>query len=108
MGVPNHPEHKAGLRVEDNDHEQGRQDPCQPQNRNLRGSDQTGGPHGQLCLHHGGDNKSESVRLLSFSLTNNTVEIKCLTQQMFKKKKKKKKKPSPKKRKKKKKKKKKK
>ena len=28
--------HIAGLRVEDNDHEQGRQDPCQPQNRNLR------------------------------------------------------------------------
>ena len=50
----------------------------------FRGSDQTGRLHGQLCLHHGRDNKSESVRLLSFSLTNNTVEIKCLTQQMFK------------------------
>merc|ERR1712107_763139 len=100
MGVPNHTEHKAGLRVEDNDHEQGRQDPCQPQNRNLRGSDQTGGLHGQLCLHHGGDNKSESVRLLSFSLTNNTVEIKCLT--LLKKKKKKKTSPPKKKKKKKK------
>ena len=50
----------------------------------FRGSDQTGRLHGQLCLHHGRDNKSESVRLLSFSLTNNTVEIKCLTLQMFK------------------------